>query len=44
LYEFKSRIKVTDFKALSNTSFLDAYYLIKKYFPTKTIKGEESLI
>jgi len=25
LYEFKSRIKVTDFKALSNTSFLDAY-------------------
>jgi len=25
LYEFKSRTKVTDFKALSNTSFLDAY-------------------
>ena len=25
MYEFKSRTKVTDFKALSNTSFLDAY-------------------
>ena len=25
LYEFKSRTKVTDFKALGNMSFLDAY-------------------
>jgi len=28
LYEFKSRTKVTDFKALSNMSFLDAYIII----------------
>ena len=31
MYEFKSRTKVTDFKALSNTSFLDAYDLPYKH-------------
>jgi len=45
LYEFKSRTKVTDFKALSNTSFLDAYILLN-VFLGRIIdeKGKETLI
>ena len=31
MYEFKSRTKVTDFKALSNTSFLDAYNYLSAF-------------